>query len=299
MGIEEAGGHGNRVAERFILGAVRTGSGSRPLELLAPFLLLHAVLLLGLQRQLPLQQRLADYPAQLLSILRPEVLGQTLPLALLSGTYLLGGLALAWGLATLLGRVARPALWVLEGLPPFLLLVAGVGAGLAVTVPRGLNFPLTPWSPLMLALIMTALALPAAARAALLTRQATGEALAAEHSRVARAMGLPERAVLRRATRVALPERATGLAGDVLGLALSLAVIEGLLQFPGVGNEVYVALQGTFAGAQGGTVRVQTLSAALAALLALSLVYGWIGRTLAARLDPRPRTGGSDGQAGA
>lgn len=271
----------------------------RPLGLLASFLLLHAALLVGLQRQIPVPARLAAYPAQLLGILRPDVLVQTLPLALLSGTYLLGGLALAWVLAALLGRVARPALWVLEGLPPFLLLVAGVGAGLAVTVPRGWDFPLTAWSPVMLALIVTALALPTAARAALATQHATGEALSADHSRVARAMGLPERAVQRRAARVALPERAAGLAGDALGLALSLAVIEGLLQFPGVGNEVYVALQGTFAGADGQPFGAQSLSASLAALLGLALLFAGIGRALAARLDPRPRAGASGAEADA
>ncbi|MFK7602720.1 hypothetical protein ACI3L1_10960 [Deinococcus sp. SM5_A1] len=275
-----------------------TGSRGRPLGLLASFLLLHAALLLGMQRQIPMPQRMAAYPAQLLGIFKPDVLATVLPLALLSGTYLLGGLGLAWVLAALLARVARPALWVLEGLPPFLLLVAGVGAGLAVTVPRGWDFPLTEWSPPMLALIVTALALPAAARAALATQHATGEALAADHSRVARAMGLSERAVLRRAARVALPERAAGLAGDVLGLALSLAVIEGVLQFPGVGNEVYVALQGTFAGADGQPFQAQSLSASLAALLGLALLFAWGGRALAARLDPRPRTGTSDEEAG-
>lgn len=267
----------------------------RPLGAAASFLLLHAALLLGTQRQVPMPRRVAGYPAQLLGIFDPAVLGQVLPLALLSATYLLGGLTLAWALAALLGRVARPALWVLEGLPPFLLLVAGVGAGLAVTVPRGLNFPLTAWAPLMLALIVTALALPAAARAALATQGAAEAALAAEHSRVARAMGLGERAVQRRAARVALPERAAGLAGDALGLALSLAVIEGLLQFPGVGNEVYVALQGSFAAAGGQAFRTQLLPAALAALLGLALLAAWAGRMLAARLDPRPRAGEEPG----
>ena len=147
--------------------------------------------------------------------------------------------------------------------------------------------------------IVTALALPTAARAALATQHATGEALSADHSRVARAMGLPERAVQRRAARVALPERAAGLAGDALGLALSLSVIEGLLQFPGVGNEVYVALQGTFAGADGQPFGAQSLSASLAALLGLALLFAGIGRALAARLDPRPRAGASGAEADA
>ncbi|WP_192930875.1 ABC transporter permease subunit [Deinococcus sp. AJ005] len=270
---------------------MRTDRRGGHLGVLASFLLLHAALLLGMQRQIPLPQRMAEYPAQLLGIFRPDVLATVLPLALLSGTYLLGGLLLAWVLAALLGRFARPVLWVLEGLPPFLLLVAGVGAGLAVTLPRGWDFPLTAWSPLMLTLIVASLALPAATRAALATQHATGEALAADHSRVARAMGLSERAVLRRAARVALPGRAAGLAGDVLGLALSLAVIEGLLQFPGVGNEVYVALQGTFAGADGQPFQAQTLSASLAALLGLALLFAAVGRALAAHLDPRPRAG--------
>lgn len=270
---------------------------ARPLGLLTSFLLLHAALLMGMQRQVPLSERLLAYPAQLLNLFRPEVLAQILPLALLSTTYLMGGLLLAWILSALLARFARPALWVMEDLPPFLLLVAGVGVGLAVTVPRGWNFPLTAWSPLMLALIVASLALPTAARAALLTQDMTGEALAADHSRVARAMGLGERAVQRRAARVARPERARGLAGDVLGLALSLAVIEGLVQFPGVGNEVYVALQGTFAGADGQPFGAQTLSASLAALLVVALLFAWGSRALAARMDPRPRAGMSEQEA--
>ncbi|WP_103127751.1 hypothetical protein [Deinococcus aerius] len=275
---------------------MRPGLLTVPLGLLA----LHFVLMLGLERRVPWGERLASYPAALSGLFNPEVLGQTLPLAGLTAAYLAGGLALAWILAALLSRAPRPLLWLLESLPPYLLLVGGVGAALALTLARGWNFPLEAWSPVMLALIAASLALPLAARSALLTRQVREEALAAEHTRVARAMGLAERTVQRRAARLALPERAAGLAGDALGLTLSLAIIEGLLQFPGVGNEAYLAWQGTFAptiapGAEApvadAAFRLQITSASLLLLLGLGLLAAAGLHALARRLDPRPRAG--------
>ncbi len=275
---------------------MRPGLLTVPLGLLA----LHLALMLGLERRLAWGERLASYPAALAGVLNPEVLTQVLPLAGLTAAYLAGGLALAWGLAALLSRAPRPLLWLLESLPPYLLLVGGVGAGLALTLARGWNFPLEVWSPVMLALIAASLALPLAARSALLTRQAREEALAADHTRVARATGLPERTVRRRAARLALPERAAGLAGDALGLTLSLAIIEGLLQFPGVGNEAYLAWQGTLApligpGAEApladAAFRLQITSASLLLLLGLGLFAAAGLHALARRLDPRPRAG--------
>lgn len=260
---------------------------------------LHLLLLMGMERKVPLAQRLASYPAQLLGIGRPEVLAQVGPPFLLTGAYLLGGLLLAWLLVGILSRWARPVLWIIEGLPSFLLLALGVWGGVTFTVWRGLDFPLTPWAPLMLTLFVAALALPAAARVALATAQVRGEALRADYSRTARAMGLSEREVQGRAARVALPERAAGLGGDTLALALALVVMEGLLQFPGLGNSVYVALQASLsgvgdvvAGASAGEVQpLQVLSAALLLWLGLGFSAAALLHGLAGRLDPRPRSG--------
>lgn len=130
---------------------------------------LHLVLLLGLQRSLPLPERLARYPAALFGPARPDVLREVLTQAALSASYLGLALLLARGLAGGLRRWARPVLWVLEGTPQFLLLVLGVWGGLSLALAQGADFALAPWSPLMLTLFTAALALPAAARAALAT----------------------------------------------------------------------------------------------------------------------------------
>lgn len=265
---------------------------------LAQLLLLHFVLLMGLERKIPLTERLTSYPAQLLGLLRPEVFTLVWSQVLLTGAYLLGGLLLAWVLVRWVSRWARPVLWFMEGIPPFLLLALGVWAGVTFTVSRSLDFPLTPWSPVMLGLYTAALALPVAARVALATGQVQREALNADYTRTARAMGLPEKQVQVQARRVALPERAAGLGGDALTLALALVVMEGILQFPGVGNSVYIALQGALSGTGDAVAAVpgdllpqQTLSAVLLLWLLLGLLATLFFQWLAARLDPRPRSG--------
>ncbi|MVN85379.1 ABC transporter permease subunit [Deinococcus sp. HMF7620] len=249
----------------------------------------HAVLVIGVQRHLPLPERLLTYPATLMAGLSPEVLPAVAEAALLSGTYLLGGLALAWVLAAGLRRAPLGLLWLLETVPPFLLLLLGVALGLAVTLWRGWDFPLTPWSPLMLTFIVASLAWPVAARAAVQTRAAYLEALAADHSRTARAMGLPEGQIQRRALGVARPVQATTLAGDALGLTLSLTILEGLLHFPGLGDTVSLAVQGQFS--ESGQLegdRLMVFSSSLLALLMLGGLGHVILRGVAARLDPRP-----------
>lgn len=262
-------------------------------------LALHFVLLMGLERKVALPERVASYPAQLLGLLRPEVFTQVGPQVLLTGAYLLGGLLLAWFLVVGLARWGRAALWFMEGIPPFLLLVLGVWAGVTYTVSRGLDFPLTPWAPVMLGLYTASLALPVAARVALATGQVRREALDADYTRTARAMGLPEKTVQVQARRVALPERAAGLGGDALALALALVIMEGILQFPGLGNSVYIALQGALSGTGDAVARAgtddllpqQTLSAALLLWLLLGSLATLFLQWLAAQLDPRPRSG--------
>lgn len=262
-------------------------------------LVLHFVLLMGLERKVPLAERVASYPAQWLGLVRPEVFTLVGPQVLLTGAYLLGGLLLAWFMVPWLSRWGRPVLWFMEGIPPFLLLALGVWAGVTYTVSRGVDFPLTPWSPVMLGLYTASLALPLAARVALATGQVRREALEADFTRTARAMGLPEKQVRVQAGRVALPERAAGLGGDALALALALVVMEGILLFPGVGNSVYLALQGALSGTGDAVARStpgdllpqQTLSAALLAWLMLGSLATFFFQWLASRLDPRPRSG--------
>ncbi|MBZ9713193.1 ABC transporter permease subunit [Deinococcus multiflagellatus] len=249
----------------------------------------HAALVVGTPRHLPLPERVLAYPGVLASVFAPEILGPVAEAALQSAAYLLGGVALAWGLAGVLRRAPLGLLWVLDTVPPFLLLLLGVALGLAVTLRQGWTFPLTPWSPLMLALMVGSLALPMAARAAGQGRAAYHEALAADHSRAARAMGLPEAQVQRRAAALARPVQAASLGADALGLALSLALLEGLLHFPGVGDTVYLAVQGQFSetGQLEGE-RLTLFAGALLALLVLAALAHLGLRWAAARLDPRP-----------
>lgn len=248
----------------------------------------HAALWLGLNRALPWPERFAAYGAALRGALEPSVWVDVGPAALLTGAYLLLGLGLAWGLVGPLRRVPLAALWVLESLPPFLLLIAGLALGLAVTVARGWTFPLTPWAPLMLALFTLSLALPTAARAATQGHGAYRDAWAAPYTVAARAMGLPEGRLRERAWAVAWPVAARSLTGDTLNVTLSLTVLEGLLQFPGVGNTVYGAVQ----VALGGTPAPATpdgpgLAVALAVLLVLGHAAAAGQGRGTVRLEPR------------
>lgn len=249
----------------------------------------HAALWLGLNRSLPWPERLAAYGAALRGALDPGVWAGVGSAALLTGTYLLLGLGVAWALVGALRRVPLPTLWVLESVPPFGLLLAALALGLTVTTTRGWTFPLTPWAPLMLTLFTLALAFPAAARAATQGRGAFRDAWAAPHTRAARAMGLPEARLAGRAWAVARPVAARSLTGDTLNVTLSLTVLEGLLQFPGVGNTVYAAAQAALSGAPAtDSVDGAALGAALAVLLGLGGVAGGAQQAVASRLDPRP-----------
>lgn len=262
---------------------------------------LHTLLIFGLLRELPLPARLSLWPQLWAGLGRREVWALLLPEVLLSSCYLLAGLLLAWALAGLLERAPEGLGWLTEGATPYLWLVLLIWAGLSWTLARDLNFPLRAWHPLMLGLIALSLALPLAGRASLVVRSTRRTALEADYTRTARAMGLPEAQVRAQAGRVALPERARSLSGDALGVGLSLVIIEGLLQFGGLGNEVYTALQGSLS--EGGvnfsvswgdpTLPWQLLSGALLALLILSALAAAALRALAGRLDPRPRVGGS------
>lgn len=250
--------------------------------------LAHAALWLGLNRSLPWPERLAAYGAALWAAATPDTWVTVAPEVVLTGTYLLLGTLLAWGLVGVLRRVRPGALWVLETVPPFLLLVAALALGLAVTVPRGWTFPLTPWAPLMLLLFACALAVPVAARATVQGLGAFRDAWGAPFTRVGRAMGLPEARLSARAWAVGRPVAARTLAGEALNVVVSLAVLEGLLQFPGVGNAVYQAVQATLGGTAAGPTDEGALALALAALIALGGVAGTVLRHAGHRLDPRP-----------
>ncbi|MFC3832493.1 MULTISPECIES: hypothetical protein [Deinococcus] len=259
-----------------------------PVGRLGLLALAHAALWLGLNRSLPWPERLAAYGAALWAAATPDTWATVAPEVVLTGTYLLLGTLLAWGLVGVLRRVRPGALWVLETVPPFLLLVAALALGLAVTVPRGWTFPLTPWAPLMLLLFACALAVPVAARATVQGLGAFRDAWGAPFTRVGRAMGLPEARLSARAWAVGRPVAARTLAGEALNVVVSLAVLEGLLQFPGVGNAVYQAVQATLGGTAAGPTDEGALALALAALIALGGVAGTVLRHAGHRLDPRP-----------
>ena len=263
-----------------------------PLGRLGLLALAHAVLWLGLNRSLPWPERLAAYGAALWAAATPETWATASPEVVLTGTYVLLGTLLAWGLVGVLRRVRPGTLWVLENLPPFLLLVLALAIGLAVTVPRGWTFPLTPWAPLMLLLFACSLAVPVAARATVQGLGAFRDAWGAPFTRVGRAMGLPEARLSARAWAVARPVAVHTLAGESLNVVFSLTVLEGLLQFPGVGNTVYQAVQATLGGpVAAGSTDEGALVIALAALIALGAVAGGVQRRAAHHLDARPPLG--------
>lgn len=81
-------------------------------------LLMHFLLIVGLYRQLPLPERLALYPQLLAGFGHGVVLKWVGPELLLTGTYLLGGLVLAWGLSFLFQRLSLGVLWLAESFTP-------------------------------------------------------------------------------------------------------------------------------------------------------------------------------------
>ncbi|WP_412028077.1 hypothetical protein [Deinococcus yunweiensis] len=263
-----------------------------PVGRLGLLALAHAALWLGLNRSLPWPERLGAYGAAVRSAATPDTWATVLPEIVLTGTYVLLGTLLSWALVGVLRRMRPGSLWVLETVPPFLLLVLMLALGLAVTVPRGWTFPLSPWAPLMLFVFAGSLAVPVAARAALQGLGAFRDAWAAPYTRAARAMGLPEARLSARAWAVARPVAVHTLAGESLNVVFSLTVLEGLLQFPGVGNTVYQAVQATLGGpVAAGSTDEGALVIALAALIALGAVAGGVQRRAAHHLDARPPLG--------
>lgn len=156
---------------------------------------------------------------------------------------------------------------------PALALVFGLGAGW---------LPVSGWGGLRhLVLPVIALALPVAGAVAKLTRAGLAAALAQDHVRTARAMGLPPLAVLRRhALRPALVPVASYLGPAAAGLLTGAVVIETVFALPGLGRYF---VQGALNRDYPLVLGVVTLYAGLIVLFNLiaDLLYGW--------LDPRIR----------
>lgn len=237
-------------------------------------------------------QALIGYPAHLLK----AVVGMTVFMPGLATTALYFALAtlLLWPMAWLLRRVPQTLLWTLGAMPAFLLLVLAVYLIFWLAVLGGFFTPVEPNAPWLVATLTLSLMLPPAARVAHYLRLRQPELIRSDFARTGRAIGLSEVQVRHRVDRVALPEGLSLMAGEAFGIAVAVMLLEGLMQFPGLGLAVYNILASSFGNDTGlnlGTSLGGPLSASPGLLLLLLLAggYAWLLEGLARRLDPRRR----------
>ena len=260
------------------------------MRLFAWLLLVHFLIFAGLHRDQSWTARLAGYPPALWRFVDGGF-APLLPSLGLTGVYLLGALLVAWLLLPALRRLPSGALWGVGQLPPFLFTLLAVVVALALRSAFGWETPVDAWAPWMLASTLVTLALPGAARLALFLNGRSRELDGADFSRTARAVGLDERRVRAGVARLLRPEAVGLLAGEAVGLAVAVAIIEGLFQFPGLGYVVVKAFGTVFGGLgyQPGDLALYAPDAADAALLLLLLagLFTLALGALAWRLDPR------------
>lgn len=261
---------------------------------LAWLLGVHCLLYLGLGRQYGVWERLSDYPAHFVRMWSTGALGDLLEPSLLTLLYLCLSIVATWVLMLALRRTDPRVLQFLSSLPAFITVLFAV----FITFQIGRNLDLGVWldqlHPWVLVVFTLALALPVASRAALLMQGRTAEFVAARFSDAARAQGMTESRVRARAWRVALPEAAGLLAAEALGLAASLMLLEGVLQFPGLGKAAFSAFEAASGGVGGYTdseihEAIARSSAPLLLLLLLAGAYQGIALWVVSRLDPRRR----------
>jgi|GEM_PF-6538462 len=261
------------------------------MRLLAWLLCVHALVDLGLHRDVQITERIARYPQHVLEAFTTNF-PVLLPAVLFTGAYLTGALVLSWLMLPVFRRLPDGALWVSGKLPAFLYVIVGIVAAFELRRHFGFVAPVDGFAPWMVALTVTCLALPVTARIALTVRGRVSELQRADFTRTARAVGLPERRVRAGVLRVVRPEALGLLAGEAVGLAVAMAIIEGLFNFPGLGLQMFRSFAGVFGGVGGyaaGALNssVPFASGAALYLLLLAGVFTGVLSVLAARLDPR------------
>lgn len=253
-------------------------------------LLIHFLIFAGLHRDQGWAARLSGYPPELWRFVSGGF-APLLPNLGLTGVYLLLTLLVSWLLLPALRSLPDALLWGLGQLPPFLFTLLAVVAALALRGAFGWATPLDAWAPWMLLSTVVTLALPGAGRLALFLANRRRELDGTDFSRTARAMGLGEKRVRTGVARLLRPEAVGLLAGEAVGLAVAVAIVEGLFQFPGLGYIVVKAFGTVFGGLgyQPGDLALYAPDAADAALLLLLLagLFTLALNALAWRLDPR------------
>jgi oligopeptide transport system permease protein len=264
------------------------------MRLLAWLLVVHFLFYLGVGREVGALERLRDYPSHFERMWSTGALPDLLEPSKLTLLYLGSSFVVTWGLLIALRHVRGSVLQFLSSVPAFLSVLFAVFVTFQLA--RGLDLGqwLDPTHPWMLVVFTLALALPVAARGASLLGQRSAELERARFSDVARAQGMDEHRVRFRAYRAALPEGAARLAGEALGLAASLMLIEGVLQFPGLGKAAFSAFEASSLGAVGYSefeVRdaIARSSAPMLLLLLVAGAYQGVASFIAAKLDPRSR----------
>lgn len=255
---------------------------------------LHFLCYMGLGRLEPLSQRLGQYPTHFLEIYNSGVFLEMLQPLGLTIWYLVLATVLAWILLLLLRQLPVFVLEFLGSIPAFITVFIGV----FITILIGQVWDLGLWldgnHPWMQFVLAVGLALPISSRAANILKLRSAEYQQALFSQVARGMGIPEARVRFKAFRAALPEGALALSGEALGVVASLMLIEGSLQFPGIGKAAFIAFQGISGGIGGTTpedvqAAVARASASLLLLFLVAGLYAGLLHLLVQRLEPRSR----------
>lgn len=270
------------------------------MRILLALLPVHLLVYLGLrQRELgeaasleSVFQGLLAYPPHLWQMVVGGGMSQFLVGLPSTGIYFTLAALLAWPTILLLQRLPNEVRWFLSSLPGFFLLALAIFVIFWLAAVFRFFTPLEPGQPWVIAVLTLVLLLPPAARVAHYLELRRLEYAQSDFTRTARSIGLSEGQVRAKAARVALPEGVSLLAGEAFGLAVATMLLEGLLQFPGLGLSVYNIL------ASGGAVEGLNLgvqmpasqaSGGLLLLLLMSGVYAVLVETLARRLDPRSR----------
>jgi oligopeptide transport system permease protein len=270
------------------------------MRILLALLPIHLLVYLGLrQRELGEAANLASvfqgllaYPTHLWQVITNGGLAQFLVGLPTTGVYFTLAALLAWPAILLLRRLPTGVRWLFGSLPGFFLLTLAIFVIFWLAAVFRFFTPLEPNQPWIIAVLTLALLLPPAARVAHYLELRRLEYAQADFTRTARSIGLSEARVQAKAARVALPEGVSLLAGEAFGLAVAVMLLEGLLQFPGLGLAVYniLASGGAVEGLNLGVQMPATqASGGLLLLLLMAGIYAVLVEWLARRLDPRMR----------
>lgn len=240
-----------------------------------------------------LLEGLLSYPGHLINILFGGGLSPFWGGLSTTGVYFALAALLAWPVVQLLRRVPAGFRWLLSSVPAFFLLTLLIFLVFYLAYLFRFFTPIEPNQPWVIAVLTLSLLLPPAARVAHYLELRTAEYAKADFTRTARSIGLSEAKIRAKTSRVALPEGISLLAGEAFGIAVAVMLLEGLLQFPGLGLSVYniLASAGNTEGLNLGVVESATTTASggLLLLLLIAGVYASLVEGLARRLDPRSK----------